>query len=53
MIGTPEYMSPEQAELTGLDIDTRTDIYAGRSGGVASQIKAATDVDRHAVRWNR
>jgi eukaryotic-like serine/threonine-protein kinase len=28
MIGTPEYMSPEQAELTGLDIDTRTDIYA-------------------------
>jgi serine/threonine protein kinase/tetratricopeptide (TPR) repeat protein len=28
MIGTPEYMSPEQADLTGLDIDTRTDIYA-------------------------
>ena len=28
LIGTPEYMSPEQAELTGLDIDTRTDIYA-------------------------
>ena len=27
-IGTPEYMSPEQAELTGLDIDTRTDIYS-------------------------
>jgi non-specific serine/threonine protein kinase/serine/threonine-protein kinase len=27
-IGTPEYMSPEQAELTGQDIDTRTDIYA-------------------------
>jgi serine/threonine protein kinase len=26
LIGTPEYMSPEQAEMTGLDIDTRTDI---------------------------
>lgn len=28
LIGTPEYMSPEQAEMTGLDIDTRTDIYS-------------------------
>jgi len=28
MIGTPEYMSPEQAEISGLDIDTRTDIYS-------------------------
>jgi serine/threonine protein kinase len=27
-IGTPAYMSPEQAELSGLDIDTRSDIYA-------------------------
>ena len=25
LIGTPEYMSPEQAEMTGLNIDTRTD----------------------------
>jgi serine/threonine protein kinase/tetratricopeptide (TPR) repeat protein len=28
MIGTPLYMSPEQAEMSGLDIDTRSDIYA-------------------------
>jgi non-specific serine/threonine protein kinase/serine/threonine-protein kinase len=28
MIGTPEYMSPEQAELTGEDVDTRTDVYS-------------------------
>jgi len=27
-IGTPAYMSPEQAKLSGLDVDTRTDIYA-------------------------
>jgi len=28
LIGTPEYVSPEQAEMTGLDVDTRTDVYA-------------------------
>jgi len=27
-MGTPVYMSPEQAELTGYDIDTRTDVYS-------------------------
>jgi WD40 repeat protein len=28
MLGTPLYMSPEQAELNNLDVDTRTDVYS-------------------------
>ncbi len=33
MVGTPAYMSPEQAEMSGLDIDTRSDVL--RAGGPA------------------
>jgi serine/threonine protein kinase len=28
MLGTPLYMSPEQAALSGLDVDTRSDVYS-------------------------
>ncbi|MFL5327606.1 MAG: protein kinase domain-containing protein [Gemmataceae bacterium] len=28
LIGTPMYMSPEQAQMTGLDVDTRSDVYS-------------------------
>jgi eukaryotic-like serine/threonine-protein kinase len=28
LLGTPEYMSPEQADLTGLDVDATTDVYS-------------------------
>ena len=28
LVGTPEYMSPEQAEMSGQNVDTRTDVYS-------------------------
>ena len=52
VLGTPLYMSPEQAQLNNLDVDTRADIY---SLGVLlyELLTGTTPLERQAVQGSR